>query len=165
MILSNLSGCAKNGINVPFRFCRWLAPKTNVRSQISWEGNALGYNQNWPPRVKLKIARTKLTWWAAKGQVWMTQVCKPFSVIHFLELEKFPFLIIGLWGNKNWPPCIKMRQMENYKNKLGLKGCKWSSLNDSGTQTLQSYEFLQSFRYESDALLISSMTQRFARNL
>ena len=46
-----------------------------------------------------------------------------------LKLEEFPFPIIGLWGNKNWPPSMKMKKMEIFKNKRGLKGCKWSSMN------------------------------------
>ena len=50
----------------------------------------------------------------------------------FLELGEFPFLILALWGNKNWPPSIKVQKFENQENKIGLRGCKWSSLNAPG---------------------------------
>ena len=36
---------------------------------------------------------------------------------------------------------MKVQQMENYKNKMGLKGCKWSSLNAPGTETPLSYPY------------------------
>ena len=39
-----------------------------------------------------------------------------------------------LWGNKNWPPSIKVEKFENLINKIGLKCCKWSSLNAPGTK-------------------------------
>ena len=51
----------------------------------------------------------------------------------YLELGELPFLL-ALWGNKNWPLSIKVREMENCQNKMGLKGCKWSSLNAQGTE-------------------------------
>ena len=52
-----------------------------------------------------------------------------------LELDFSLFSLLALWGNKNWPPSIKVRQIENLQNKIGLKGCKSSSLNAPGTQT------------------------------
>ena len=36
-------------------------------------------------------------------------------------------------GNKNWPPSMKVKKLEFYGNKSGLKGCKWPSLNAPGT--------------------------------
>ena len=34
------------------------------------------------------------------------------------------FPLLSLWGNKNWPPSMKVKKMENFQNKRGLKGCK-----------------------------------------
>ena len=61
----------------------------------------------------------------------------------FLELGEFPFLILALWGNKNWPPSIKVKKFENYQNKSGSKGCQWSRRNVPGTQTPLSYPILK----------------------
>ena len=34
-----------------------------------------------------------------------------------LELEEFPFPLLVLWGNKNWPPSMKVKKMENFRTK------------------------------------------------
>ena len=44
---------------------------------------------------------------------------------------------------ENWPPSIKMRDLENCQSKMGLKGCKWSSLNSQGTPIPLSHPFLE----------------------
>ena len=41
---------------------------------------------------------------------------------------------MGLWGNRNWPPSMKVEKIENFHNKRGLMGCKWSSMNAPGTE-------------------------------
>ena len=52
-----------------------------------------------------------------------------------LELDFSLFSLLALfWGIKNWPPSIKMRQMEIYLSKMGWMGCKWCSLNALGTE-------------------------------
>ena len=61
----------------------------------------------------------------------------------FWNWENSPFSILGLWGKKNWPPSIKVNQIENSQNKMGLKGCKWSSLKAPGTQTPLSHSLLE----------------------
>ena len=60
-----------------------------------------------------------------------------------LKLDEFPFPIIGLWGNKNWPPSMKVKKMENFGNKSGLMGCKWSSWNAPGTGNPLSHSVLE----------------------
>ena len=60
-----------------------------------------------------------------------------------LELEISLFSLLALWGNKNWPPSIKVKQIENFQNKMGLKGCMWSSLNTPGTETPLSHSLLE----------------------
>ena len=44
--------------------------------------------------------------------------------------------ILALWGNKNWPPIMKVKKLEMFRNKMSLMGCKWSSLNTPGTEFL-----------------------------
>ena len=51
---------------------------------------------------------------------------------HFLDDSFVPF---SAWGNKNWPPSIKVKKLENFGNKIGLREWKGSSLNASGTET------------------------------
>ena len=80
-----------------------------------------------------------------------------------LELGDFPFLTtyLALWGKKNWPPSIKVKQIENLQNKLGLEGWKWSSLNGPGTQVPLSQVLL--VFYECDPfsrLVFLSLTAR-----
>ena len=60
-----------------------------------------------------------------------------------LKLDFSLFSLLALWGNKKWPPSMKVQQIENCQNKMGLKGCKWSSLNAPGTQTPLSHPFLE----------------------
>ena len=65
----------------------------------------------------------------------MPQALKTLCLIHFWSWENALISLLALWGNRNWPSSIKVRQMENCWNKMGLKGWKWSSLNTPGTQT------------------------------
>ena len=37
---------------------------------------------------------------------------------------------------------MKVKMMENFQNKMGLKDCKWSSLNDQGTENPLSHPLL-----------------------
>ena len=71
----------------------------------------------------------------------MPQALKPLSLIHIGKGEILPTPIIGLWGNKNGLPSMKVKKLENVQSETGLKGCKWSSLNAPGTQTPQSYPY------------------------
>ena len=66
----------------------------------------------------------------------MPQALKPFCFIQFWSWKNSLFPLLALWGNKNWPPSMKVKKMENFQNKRGLKGCNWSSLNAPGTETL-----------------------------
>ena len=71
---------------------------------------------------------------AANGPVWMAPALKTHCVILFWSWENPLFPLLALWGNKNWLPSMKGKKLENYQNKRGLTGCKWSSLNSSGTE-------------------------------
>ena len=42
------------------------------------------------------------------------------------------FQLLALWGNKNVPPSMKVKKMEIFQHKKGLKECIWSSLNAPG---------------------------------
>ena len=59
----------------------------------------------------------------------------------YWERAILPTPIISPLGNKNWLPSMKVKKFENVQNKMGLKGCKWSSLKAPGTETPQSYPY------------------------
>ena len=61
----------------------------------------------------------------------------------WMSLKNFPFTLLALWGNKNWPPSMKVKKLENVQNKSSLKGCKWSSLNVPGTKPPLSHPILK----------------------
>ena len=64
------------------------------------------------------------------------------SVLSILGKGKSPQLpLLALWGNKNGLPSMKVKELEIFQNKSGLKGCKWSSLSAPGTETPQSYPY------------------------
>ena len=72
----------------------------------------------------------------------MPQALKPLSLIHTESWENSPFPLLVLWGNKNWLPSMKVKKLENVHTKIGLKGCKWSSLNVPGIETPLSHSVL-----------------------
>merc|ERR1711884_767964 len=69
------------------------------------------------------------------------QALNPLSPIHIGKREIHPTPIIGLWGSKNGLPNMKVKKLEKFQNKMGLRGCKWSSLNAPGTQSPQSHPY------------------------
>ena len=73
----------------------------------------------------------------------MPQALEALYLIQFLNGKNSLFSLMALWGNKNWPSSKKVRPIENLQNKMGLKGCKWSSLNAPGTQTHLSHLLLE----------------------
>ena len=55
-----------------------------------------------------------------------------------LELGEFHFLLF--LGNKGkCAPHYESQELEEFQNKIGLKGCKWSNLNAPGTEALVSH--------------------------
>ena len=42
---------------------------------------------------------------------------------------------------------MKVKKLYNLENKISLTGCKWSTLNAPGTQTLLSSPFLELFEF------------------
>ena len=77
----------------------------------------------------------------------MTTVFKKFHKkgVHFEWSTHMnpPFPSLALWGNKNWPPSMKVKKMENFWNKRGLKGYEWSCLNAPGTENPLSHLVLR----------------------
>ena len=73
----------------------------------------------------------------------MPQAHNTLFLIHFWSWEKSLSSLLVLWGNKNWPPSIKMKEMENSKNKMQLMGYKWPSLNAQGIQDPTCHSFLE----------------------
>ena len=73
----------------------------------------------------------------------MLQALKILSLILFWGWENSLFPLLALWGNKNWIPSMKMKNLENHRDKMGLMGCKWSSLNAPGTENPLSHPILE----------------------
>ena len=107
---------------------------------------ALWGNKNWPPSMKVKKLENVLNKRGLKGCKWSSLNApgteNPLSH-SIMKLDESPFPILALWGNKNWPPSMKMKKVENFHNKRGLKGCKWSNLNALGTETPLSHPVLE----------------------
>ena len=64
----------------------------------------------------------------------MPQALKTLSLIQFWGWVNSLFPLLALWGNKNWPPSMKVKKLEILHHKSGLKGFKWSNLNVPGTE-------------------------------
>ena len=73
----------------------------------------------------------------------MIQALETLCLIHFWGWKNSLFQLLALWGNKNWPPSMKVKMMENLQSKSGLKGCKWPSLNAQGTENSLSHSLLE----------------------
>ena len=71
----------------------------------------------------------------------MPQALNPLCLIQIGGWENSSFPLLALWGNKNGLPSIKVKELEKFQNKMGLKGCKWSSFNTPGTETPQSHAY------------------------
>ena len=73
----------------------------------------------------------------------MPQALETLCHIQFWSWKNSLFPLLALWGNKNWPPSMKVKKMEIFQNKVGLMGCKWSSLNAPGIETHLSHPTLK----------------------
>ena len=108
---------------------------------------ALWANKNWPPSMKVQQMENFKNIMGLKGYKKWSSLNAPGTEIPLshsvLELDFSLFSLLALWGNKNWPPSIKVKQIENCQNKTGLKGCKWSTLKALGTQTPLSHSVLE----------------------
>ena len=109
---------------------------------------ALWGNKNWTPSIKVKQIEISQNKMGLKGCKWSSMNAPgtrtPLS--HpFLELDFSPFSLLALWGNKKWPPSIKVKQIEIFQNKMGSKCCKWSSLNSQGLKLLCLIHFMLDF--------------------
>ena len=78
---------------------------------------------------------------AANGLVRMPQALKSPCLSQFLSCLNFLFPV--LWGSRNWPPSIKVKKLKIFWDKMGSKGCKYSSLNAPGTETPLSHPILK----------------------
>ena len=72
-------------------------------------------------------------------------------------------LVFNPWGKKDWLPIIKVRprvrQGENCLNKMGLKGCKWSSLYAPSNENPPNCPFLKLGKNSFLSLCISPLEQ------
>ena len=75
----------------------------------------------------------------------MPQAPKAICLIQFWSWKNYLFPLIALWGNKNWPPSMKVKKLENFWNKRGLEWCKWSTLNAPGTENPLKVKKMENF--------------------
>ena len=73
----------------------------------------------------------------------MAQALKVAPLIQFLSWVIPHFPLLALWGNKNWPPSMKVKKLKIFWIKIGSMSCKWSSLNGPGTETPLSHPILK----------------------
>ena len=71
------------------------------------------------------------------------KVCKVAPLIQFLGWVIPLSQLLALWGNKNWPPSIKVKKLEILGRKMGLNGCKYSSLVAPSMQSCPSHSILE----------------------
>ena len=79
-----------------------------------------------------KSLRTKGAEWAGNGPFWLPQALKTFCLIQFWGWKNSLFPLLVLWGNRNWPPSMKVKKLETFWD----KSSKWSSLNAKLTEIL-----------------------------
>ena len=73
----------------------------------------------------------------------MPQALKTLSLIQFWGWVNSLFPLLALWGNKNWPPSMKVKKLEIFQDKSGSTGCKGSSLNAPATKNPLSHPILR----------------------
>ena len=152
-----------NGLQmVKFECPRHCKPSVSFSFEVGW----IPFSHYWPSGVirngspvwKWKICKNmeiKVAQWAANGPVWIPKALKTFCLKQFWGWKNSLFPLLALWGNKNWPPSMEVKNLKNYlkvrkmekfehfMDKRGFKECKWSSLNAQGTQTPLSHPFLE----------------------
>ena len=108
---------------------------------------ALWGNKNWPTSMKVKKLKFYGNKSGLKGCKWssLNAPGTENTLYHsLLRLEEFPFFpLLVLWGNKNWPPSMKVKKLENFQKVRGAKSCKWSSFDAPGTQNPLSHSVLK----------------------
>ena len=73
----------------------------------------------------------------------MLQALKTLCLIQFWSWMNSLFPLLALWGNKNWPPSMKVKKLKIFWNKMGSMGCKGSSLNTPGTENSLCHSILK----------------------
>ena len=108
---------------------------------------ALWGNKNWHPSMKVKKMDKFGNKSGLMGWKWSSLIApgarKILCLILFWGWVNSLFPILALWGNKNSPPCMKVKKLEKSGNKSGLMGCKWSSLIAQGAEDPLSHPFLE----------------------
>ena len=84
----------------------------------------------------------------------MFQALKTNCLILFWSWENSLFPLLALWGNRNWLPSMKVKQLEICFNKIGLKRCKWSSLNVPSTESWYPAPYLNQVKTQMVAALL-----------
>ena len=53
------------------------------------------------------------------------------------------FPLLALWGNKNCPPSMKVKEVKKFECKSGILGCIWFNLSFPGTEKHLSHHALE----------------------
>ena len=52
----------------------------------------------------------------------MSKALETLCLIHFWGWVNSPFPLLALWGNKSWPPSMKMKKIQKFLEQKGFKG-------------------------------------------
>ena len=112
---------------------------------MSFDSSDHQYIHNpWLPSMNVKMFEKLQNKIGTKGCKWSSlNATGTETIIHIGSWENSPFSLLALWGNKNGLPSMKVKELEKFQNKMGLKGCKWSSLNAPGTENSLSHPILK----------------------
>ena len=89
-----------------------------------------------------KIGSIACRWSKRSTKIYLPIQFGIWKSLFFLSQINPPFPLLALWGNKNGPPSMKLIKLNIFWNKMGSMGCKWSSLNATGTETPLSHSLL-----------------------
>ena len=115
-----------NAKSINIRSRHW-SPLSNQFLKAGWMAWVIRIGLPAWSRKSLKISRTKVAQKDANGLDWMALALNPLSLIQFWSWKNSLFSQLALWGNKKWPPSMKVKKLKIFWDKMSSKGCKWSS--------------------------------------
>ena len=104
---------------VQFKCPSHSKPSASSSFEVGW----IFFSHYWPSGVirnglpvwkwkSLKILRTKVAQRDVNGPVWMSLALKPLCLIQFWSGMNSLFPLLAPWGNKNWPPSMKVKMLK-----------------------------------------------------
>ena len=86
---------------------------------------------------------------AANGPEWRPHALKPLCLIQFWSWRNSPFPLLAHWGNKNWPPSIKVKMMKQLPEQKWLKGMQMVQF-----ECLRHWKLVVSFSLENGGITL-----------